>query len=168
MSESIEEGIPDKPSKTQRKRDMQAFREAAEKLVEMSAENLATLDAPDVINAVSQCRRITKGNARKRQIQHIAKLLRKTDFEPIRDLIDKLDSSSETHLRQFHNLERWREGLIAQNSAVFEQIVSEFPDVDRQQLRNLVRLAIAERERDDGSLAHFRKLFKFLRTSTEG
>ena len=45
-----------------------------------------------------------------------------------------------------------------------DEIFTTYPNVDRQQLRQLVRQAITERQReDDDNVTNYRKLFQFLR-----
>ncbi|MCB1644108.1 MAG: DUF615 domain-containing protein [Pseudomonadales bacterium] len=154
----------DRPSKSQKKRDMQSMRDMGARLVEFPDEHLLTIPYPDIISAVQACRKITKGNARKRQIQYIGKLISKLDPEPVRQLIDRFDASSQAHVLHFHKLEQWRERLISEDPDVMSEIITGIPDIDRQHLRQLVRHAIQEREQDTGSPVHFRKLFQYLKS----
>lgn len=155
-----------RPSKSQRKREMQAIREMAERLVQLSGEQLATLPYPDVIDAAGQARRITRGNARKRQIQYLAKLLSRQDPAPVQELLDTLDASSAVHVQKFHQLEDWRERLIDDDPDVMAEILELHPDLDRQQLRQLARAASRECAAGD-QRTEFRKLFQFLRKLSE-
>ncbi len=150
------------PSKSQRKRDMQALKDTAEQLTHLSKEQLSTLPMPDVIEAVAEAKKITKGNARKRQVQLIAKMLSKIDAAPAQQLLDELDASSTVHVQKFHRLEVWREKLLANDDEVMSEILAEFPEMDRQQLRQLVRAAIKEQQAGD-ERASYRKLFQFLK-----
>ena len=63
------------PSKSQRKREMQLLRDLGEKLLSLPVDHLEKISEPAIIVAVQDCKKITKGNARKRQIQFIGKLL---------------------------------------------------------------------------------------------
>ena len=78
------------PSKSQRKRDMQALKDLAQKLVELSAEQLEAIEDPRVRESILAAKKITKGNARKRQLQYAAKLMSKIDATPIQLIIDEL------------------------------------------------------------------------------
>ncbi|MCH7741049.1 MAG: DUF615 domain-containing protein [Proteobacteria bacterium] len=156
-------------SKSQRKREMQELRLLGEKLVQLNDEQLIPLSSAVIIKAVRDCRKITKGNARKRQIQYIAKLLRNIQFDDIRKVIDRYDASSKTHARQFHQLEKWREQLITGDYSAIDEIATTYKAIDRQQLKQLTRKAIHERlkitnEQFDGPPTHYRRLFQYLKS----
>ena len=109
------EDLYDGPSKSQRKRDSKAITNLGSQLLQISDDQLATLPYANIIDAVKQCKKITKGNARKRQIQYIGKLLRHVDIEEIQLLVDRFDASSQSHVLLFHQLETWRDKLIQQD-----------------------------------------------------
>lgn len=152
----------DRPSKSQRKRDMQALKELATRLTTLSSEALGRVEPPELVDAVVAATRIHKGSARKRQIQYIAKLLSRIDTDPIVQIIDEIDASSTAYVRKFHQLEQWREKLIGGDQSSMNEICQLHPDVDRQQLRQLVRQASAEHRQGEQGTA-FRKLFQFLK-----
>ncbi|MDA1299130.1 MAG: DUF615 domain-containing protein [Proteobacteria bacterium] len=152
-----------RPSKSQVKRDLLVHRKTAWQLVELPSSQIPELPDADIRNAVIQARAATKGNARKRLIQHIAKLIRSGKEEVISDFLARFDSASRTHLLRTRTLERWRTGLIEGNQVTFDEIVLAHPTFDRQQLRVLVRQAMAESEPADA----YRKLFRFLRDLDE-
>ncbi len=153
-------------SKTQRKREMQQFKEMAAKLTIMPEEMIARIEDPQIREVVFEARKITKGNAKKRQHQYIAKLLSKTDITPIIALVATLDAGSVAYIEKFRRLERWREQLLDENPETMTAILKNHSHVDRQQLRQLVRNAVDER-RDGAQQIHFRKLFRFLKDMTE-
>ncbi|SVC43303.1 uncharacterized protein METZ01_LOCUS296157 [marine metagenome] len=141
---------------------MGELRKLATRLAELNQEQINQINDAVIKESVEATRKITKGNARKRQIQYTAKLLSKIDTTDIRQLVDTLDASSALYVQKFHSLESWRERLIQSDDAVLNEIFLEHPDCDRQQLRQLTRTAIKERA-SDGKGAHFRKLFQFLK-----
>lgn len=152
------------PSKSQRKRDMQSLRELGEKLLSLPVDHLEQIPEPAIVIAVQDCKKITKGNARKRQLQYIGKLLSKIDLTDVQGTIDRFDASTKTHVTQFHKLEQWRERLISGDNAVLDDIFAKFPTVDRQHLRQLTRKAITEREKAINPPFQFRKLFQYLKS----
>ncbi|MCB1691950.1 MAG: DUF615 domain-containing protein, partial [Pseudomonadales bacterium] len=99
------EDFDDRPSKSQVKREMHAIRDLGERLLDLPADQIEKLGDVELINAINECRRITKGNARKRQIQYIGKLLRKGDVSLAHELLDRFDASSRAHVQHFHKLE---------------------------------------------------------------
>jgi ribosome-associated protein len=168
-TEQDSEQDSEQPSKSQRKRDMQELRALGEKLVQLNDEQLAPLMQPKILMAIQECRKITKGNPRKRQLQYIAKLLNGIDVNDVRTLVDRYDASSKSHLRQFHQLEKWREQLISGNYAALNDIAAHYPDLDRQFLKQLTRKAILEgeileNEQNPHAPIQFRKIFQYLKS----
>lgn len=165
--DEFDEGLG--PSKSQLKRDAQALVELGEKLLKLPEQQLPQIELPEVVEAVLEAKKIRKGNARKRQLQFIGKLLRKSDTTALMQLINRFDASSNEHAAQFHQLEEWRERLISEDNAVINEISAEFPELDRQRLRSLTRNAIQERQQQEGAQnpkppVHFRKLFQYLKS----
>ena len=161
------------PSKSQLKRDAQALVELGEKLLKIPEQQLPQIDLPEVVDAVLEAKKIRKGNARKRQMQFIGKLLRKSDTTALLQLINRFDASSVEHANQFHKLESWRERLITGDNSALDEIIAELPEVDIQHLRSLTRNASRERQQQEAAdnpqpPVHFRKLFQYLKSLTDG
>ncbi len=170
MTEEPEEF--DGPSKSQLKREAHAFTEMGEKLLEIPEAQLPQIELPEVVEAVLAAKKFTKGNARKRQLQFIGKLLRKSDTTALIQLLNRFDASSNEHAMQFHQLESWRERLIAEDESAMEEIIATYPEVDRQHLRSLTRNAIREQQKQAASdkpipPAQFRKLFQYLKSLSD-
>ena len=161
--DDIETEHPKDTSKSQRKRELNELRETAEQLLNLSLEKIQSLAIPEIAEAVLDGRRITKGNARKRHVQYIAKLIRKREAQEINDLIKLFDPQSVR--KRYRKLESWRDRLLTDQGQTFSAIVEEHPSVNRQHLQQLVRKAKAEQEKEEiGS--SYRKLFQFLRGLT--
>ncbi len=163
------EDIPDfdePPSKSQRKRDMDALQDIGAELIALNDQQLASVDMPENLrDAVTEARRLHPHEALRRQLQYIGKLMRDIDPAPIRAKLNSWLSVSAEHTAQLHHIERWRERLLADPQAVSE-FVAEFPGTDTQQLRTLIRNT--EQERDRGKPPkHFRALFQMIRELTE-
>jgi ribosome-associated protein len=92
--------------------------------------------------------------------------MRDQDTDAILTLLDQLDASTRQYNERFHNLERWRDRLIAGDDAVLEKFVVEYPDADRQQLRSLIRQAQHEVAQNKPP-ASSRKIFKYIRELDE-
>ena len=165
MEEDNEHFDEDFKSKSAVKRELEAIRKMGSRLVDLPADQLNSLSDPDLISAVQQAQKISKGSARKRQIQYIAKLLRQGNEEEVAALLERNDSSSREHTLKFHQLERWREQLMAGDLDVIDEIAAAHPQLDRQHLRQLTRLAQREAAAEKGP-SHFRKLFQYLKSLT--
>ncbi|HET9700526.1 MAG TPA: ribosome biogenesis factor YjgA [Burkholderiales bacterium] len=132
------------PSKTQRKRQMEALQDLGERLVALNKERLAQMDLPDSLRAaVEEARRIRSHGALRRQMQYIGKLMRSVDAEPIRARFAAWDGNSREHAAWLHRLERLREGLVADERAA-DEVAREFAGADLQRLRSLARSARKE------------------------
>ena len=137
-----------------------------EQLVGLTAAQLAKLPIPeDLMPHIEYTKRITSHGARKRQLAFLAKQMRRESDEALQAIRDVLDASSEVSRRevaQMHRVEQWRERLLSQGDAALAELIAQFPDADRQQLRTLVRNALAEKARNKPPRA-FRELFQVLR-----
>lgn len=134
------------PSKTQRKKQMHELQELGAELVSLNEEQLASIDLPEpLLDAVSEARRMTKFEARRRQMQYIGKLMRSIDPEPIRERINAYNAVSRTQTARLHLIERWRSRLLEDEHALTE-LMRTHPEADSAQLRLLVRNTLKERE----------------------
>lgn len=150
------------PSKTQRKKQMHALQDLGAALVALNEDQLAAMALPDNLHdAVLEAKGITKFEARRRQLQYIGKLMRTVDPEPIRMRIDVWTATSREHTAQLHLIERWRERLLADESALGE-LLGAYPRADAQRLRTLVHNTQRERDANKPPKS-YRALFQALR-----
>lgn len=157
----------DLPSKSQRKRDMDALQAIGAELTELNTQQLASIDLPESLReAVLEARGMKHNEARRRQVQYIGKLMRQIDDPaPIRSKLDGFLSVSAEQTAQLHHIERWRERLLADPKSVAEFIAA-YPEADSQQLRTLLRNTADERARAKPP-KHFRALFQMIRSLVE-
>jgi len=149
------------PSKSQRKRDMHELQDLGVELVELTEQQLASVELPEnLFDAVMAARRITKHEARRRQMQYIGKLMRGIDPEPIRERISAFKAVSHTQTARLHLLERWRARLLEDDGALTE-LLNEHPHADAARLRLLMRNAARERAAGQPPKS-FRALFQLL------
>ncbi len=152
-------------SKTRKKKDMLELQELGVKLVDLNEQQLETMQLPEsLIAAVQEARRLTKHEARRRQMQYIGRLMRDIDAAPIRDRLEKWLGQGREHTAQLHSLERWREELLAGDPAL-ARFMQEYPGADSQKLRSLIRNA----RREQSALLppkSYRELFRVLREMT--
>jgi ribosome-associated protein len=154
---------PDIVSKSQLKREAHEIFDLGKRLVELPASQLATLALPDDIrDAVDKARRIRQHIARKRQLQYLAKRMRQIDVEPIASALDELAQTGRDDVHRLHRLEQWRDHLLDGGDAALTLLMGHRHDVDAQHLRQLLRQAHRERQKDKPPAAA-RKLFKYLR-----
>src|SRR3972149_6124030 len=154
-------------SKTRRKKDMLALQDVGAQLVELNEQQLESMQLPEaLLEAVQEARRLTKHEARRRQMQYIGRLMRDIDAAPIRDRIEERLGQGREHTAQLHALERWRDELLAADPAL-ARFLQEHPGADSQKLRTLIRNARREQSAASPPKS-YRELFRALReTITE-
>ncbi|MEJ6671157.1 MAG: ribosome biogenesis factor YjgA [Pseudomonadales bacterium] len=151
-------------SKSQQKQNAKDITNLGNQLALLSDEQLSALPYPEIQAALKEYKRITKGNARKRQMLYIGKLLRHVDLAAIEDLIDRYDSRSDAHRLLVHQFETWRLRLLASDPLVISELGERYPSLDRQFLRTLVREAQAEKAATEPTLSKaYRKLFQYIK-----
>ena len=155
-------------SKTQRKKEMLALQELGEKLTTLPANLLAKCQLPaELEQAIEEYKRIPeKRGARKRQLQYIGRVMRDIDPTPIQQVLDEQGQQAELAKRHFHRLETIRDQLIAGDQATLDEMIREYPDLEIQHLRQLIRQAGKEAANNKPPTAA-RKLFAYLRELTE-
>jgi len=159
----------DRPSKSQRKRDMHELQGLGEDLLALPESRWEPLALPEILyDALRQAKKITNFEGRRRQMQYIGKLMRKIDPEPIREAVAAFKLGHAQDSLRLHQSERWRERLLADDGAL-QEFLTTHVDVDIQQLRSLVRAARkdAASAPEKRSGRAFRELFQFIKASEE-
>ena len=130
---------PERPSKSQRKRDMQALQDMGAELVELSPERLARIDMPDALRgAIREAQRLTRHEARRRQLQYIGRLMRDADPAPIREALDAVKGVSAIENARQHRLEKLRERLLED-----EAVLTEIGTINRLHKNNVEQAGFA-------------------------
>lgn len=152
----------DGPSKSRRKADAHDLQTLGAELVELNRNQLAQVELPESLrDAVLAAQRISAHEGRRRQLQFIGKLMRYVDPAPIRAKIDGWKTVSIEETARLHLIERWRDRLI-EDAAAVEALTSDYPQVDLQQLRTLLRNERREREQNKPPKS-YRAIFQLLR-----
>lgn len=154
-------------SKTRRKKQMRALQDVGAALVELSGEQLARIDMPEELReAVLECKRFTKHEAIRRQVQYIGRLMRDFDATPIAEALARMEAPTRRDTALFHAAEKWRRDLLEDDRAV-ERFVQEFPEADAHRLRGLIEDARQER-RGSKPPRSARELFHVLNAIVQG
>ena len=149
-------------SKSEMKRDMEELQKLGEELTELTPNSLAKIPLDeDMLDAIQKAKQF-KNEARRRQLQYIGKMMRQIDIEPIQAGLDKLRNKHSQVTVMMHKLEQRRDRLITQGDSALNDLVAEYPDVDRQRIRQLVRQATKEKEQNKPSKA-YREIFQILK-----
>lgn len=156
----------DRPSKSQLKREMTALQKLGEELVNEPRDRVMRVPMPeDVRDAILECQQIRDHEGRRRQLQYVGKrmrLLEEHELDAIRKTIDSWRGASKADTAALHALERWRDRLLADDKAL-TTLRDQYPSVDMQQLRTMIRNA--RREQAEGKPPKaYREIFQVLRT----
>lgn len=169
----VDADIPDKPSKSQVKRDMLALQELGKQIVELSTDRVKQLPLSEkLLEAVLQAQRTTSREGRRRQIHYVGKLMRDAPAEQIRQQMDTWANGSRQETAHMHAIERDRDRLIADDAALTPWL-NAHPDVDVQAIRSLIRAARSEQKKNEALLPgqepqrkHYRALYQAIKTAS--
>lgn len=150
-------------SKSEIKRDAEALKKFGAKLVALTPAALEKLPLSEKLaDAIELAQRSQRG-ALRRQLQYIGKLLRSIEVEPLKDALDKLENKHNQQQAIFHRLEQIRDKLMeSNNNEVLSSLIAQYPKLDIQHLRNLVRTAQKERETQKPPKC-YREIFQYLK-----
>lgn len=158
-----EDEEPTAKSKSQAKREVAALQDLGVNISKLNAEQRATIPLDtNLRKAIEDAPKIKTNSAKRRHMQYIGKLMRTADVDLIKTAYQNVIESSHRATRQLHVIENWRDTLIADNDAL-ESFIEKHPNIDRQHLRQLVRMARKDKETNKPEGA--RKLFRFVRDS---
>jgi len=159
--DGLEDGAEAEKSKSQIKRELLALDPLTEELMELPDRQLNSLGLSDNLLAALRTARNLKRGALKRQLRYARGLLAEEDHVGVAAAVAAFKQPRREQVDAMHELEDWRERLIAGDQALLDDLFGRYPDVDRQQLLQLVRNAKAERLAGKTPRAA-RALFKLL------
>ena len=133
-----------RPNKSQIKREMAELSDFAKELVQLSPTQLNLLELDETLHKAIILGATTSKGAHKRQLKYIVGLFRKIDLAPIQEKFARMQSKSAHAVREHHITERWRDSLISGNDDVLTELLDEYPEIDRQFIRQLIRNAKKE------------------------
>jgi len=154
-------------SKSQIKREMQELQELGTTLVKLPAKELAKIPLPDPLTeAIELARKITGHGGLRRQMKYIGKLMRDIDTEAIQLTMEKLRQNKQQAASEFHQVEQWRDRLIADGNEALSDFLNQHTEADRQHLRQLMLNAQKEAKLNKPPKSS-RQLFRYLRDLLE-
>ena len=159
--------LPEGPSRSALKRDAKAVELLAQRLAELSDAELGRLPKnPELAKEIELARNTRGHGSRKRQIKHLAGLLRGNDEQ--REAIEIALNGQAVSQRQetlaFHHLEELRDRLCAAATfaAALAEVRAAYPNLDHGKL---TRLAGSVHDHNDKRAA--REIFRNLRKAAE-
>jgi len=102
---------------------------------------------PEILaNAIALYKTLPTREAKRRQLQYIGKVMRGIDAEPIKAAVEALEQDSRQQVALFKRLETMRDRLIELGDDAIGDIVTRYPEADRQKLRQLARQGRQQRD----------------------
>ncbi|MGH8475991.1 MAG: ribosome biogenesis factor YjgA [Methylococcales bacterium] len=162
-----DESEPQALSKTKKKQESTELQHLGLELSRLTLKQLDSLNLhPELREAINEARKIKPGGAFKRQIKFIGSLLRDMDSEAIFLKFSGLQYQSGAASRHHHFIEKWRDRLLAEGDIAVGPLMDQFPAIDCQQLRQLVRNARNEVEQGNPPRMT-RLLYRYLRENIQ-
>jgi ribosome-associated protein len=159
----------ERPSKTALKRQAHEQQQLGEALAALPDARLAAITMPETLrDALREYQRTRSHEGRRRQRQHIGKLMRQVDPAPLQEAVAQAQLGRAHDALTLHRAEHWRAELVADDEASTRWL-ADFPDTDAQQLRSLIRnarkeAALPPEERHGRA---WRELFQFVKPMLE-
>ena len=155
----------ERPSKTALKKQAHEQQTLGEALAALSDARLAATDKPEALrDALHEYQRTRSHEGRRRQRQHIGKLMRQADVAPLQEAVAAAQLGHAHDALALHRAEHWRVELVANDQALTRWLAAH-PATDAQQLHSLIRNARKEAalppEQRHGRA--WRELFQFLK-----
>jgi len=149
-------------SKSERKRQANEVQALGTRLTSLSAKQLSALDLPEnVFEAVELAKQIKAHGGKKRQLQLIGKLMREIDVEPIKHFFFMLDNNQNEKNSLFKQTEIYRDRLLQEGDNAIIELKNEYPALDVQKLRQLVRNGKSTKNEKLAKKAK-REIFKYI------
>lgn len=128
-----------KPSKSARKREYLALQSLGERLIDLNAEQLATITLDDqLLQAVRTAQGMKSHAALRRQKQLIGKLMRQVDPEPIRIALDAFGREGRLEKELFRESEQWRDRIAEKGAAAISEFFA-FTGTENRELKQQSR-----------------------------
>lgn len=167
MPES-EKQLPDEESRTHRKKEMLELQDLGKTLTTLTESQLDKIPISDEMKAIIRTYGTLKTNeSRRRHMQYIGKKMRSVDAEAVRKAVENVQRDNAMQVNKFHDVEAWREQLILEGDEGLQKLLTQYPDIDRQHVRQLIRKAQHDRKVEKKTGGEL-ELFRFLRELLQG
>jgi len=164
-NQNINDGEEPK-SKSQIKREFKALQELGRQLVDLPAKQLLDVPISDTMGELIATAKTLKHGNFNRQIRLIGSHMPEEDVDEIRLALDKLKQPHKQAVKQFHQLEQWRDQLLQNDAELFQELADQYANFDRQYVNQLIRNANKEQEQNK-SPKSARLLFNYLKDLQE-
>ncbi|WP_136807489.1 ribosome biogenesis factor YjgA [Desulfosediminicola flagellatus] len=168
-------------SKSEVKRQFKQTEKVAEELADFTNKDLKKLPCSDELKEEIIATRGLKGGSRKRQIKHLAKVMRQEPLDEIYNYLQERKGSNLKDKKSFHEAERVRDAIISEAIQNQEETMQEhrqwdmdwpafeityavghYPALEEQEIRKIVYSYVKTRNR-----LHYRELFRMIKAAID-
>ncbi|MFZ9034662.1 MAG: ribosome biogenesis factor YjgA [Francisellaceae bacterium] len=155
-------------SKTRVKKEYLEITELGRQLLNLSHDKIKKLPLDErIIQELIKAKSMQR-IALKRQIQYIGKLMRNSDIEAAKGILNELENKHKQDNLKFHRLEILRDTLLnpAQSDTALSELIMAYPELDVQKLRQLIRNHHKEQQQNKPPRC-FKELFQLLKDTIQ-
>ncbi|WKE66042.1 ribosome biogenesis factor YjgA [Gallaecimonas kandeliae] len=151
-------------SKSELKREANEAADLGKELMDLAPAQLDKIPlSDDLREAIDLAHKIrNKHEGFRRQRQYVAKLVRQEDPEPIIEALNKLKNLHNQETLKLHLAEQWRDRFMKEGNDAVQAFIDEFPGVDIQHLRQVLRQALKEKAANKAP-KFYRELFQIVK-----
>ncbi|MFT6528504.1 MAG: ribosome-associated protein [Psychrosphaera sp.] len=154
-------------SKAELKKEVKELQAFAEQLVNLGKSQKKRLSASDELQAafILADKISNKPDALRRHMQFITKQLKDEDLDKLRAEYERIMSPNLASDKVMKKLEKTREKLLKNGDSAINELIDLHPSLERQKLRQLVRQAKKEVEKEQPG-KNYKELFQYIKTET--
>lgn len=131
-----------RPSKSQKKRDVEALQKLGERLLALRETDLGAIPLSDKLReALRLGKSITSHGALRRHKQYIGKLMRSENSEAIAVAVEQLQQPDRDNIARQHSAERWRDRLLEPADNGLTDFLKAHPQANQSALEELISAA---------------------------
>ena len=133
------------------------------KIVSMNPEELHDFNFDDeLLDAIAIARPLKPSRALNRQVRLIVKFFRQWDEEQANKILEEIEEGAKSKAALLQYTELWRKSLIEHGDTALGALLSAFPDIDRQHIRQLCR-TIQKAKTETKKQRAYKELFQTLK-----
>jgi ribosome-associated protein len=173
--------MTDTISRSEQKRRLKRIEDTAAELADLTNNDLKVFPGSDEIKREILSIRDLKGGARKRQIKHLAKIMREDSLDAVYDFLQQRKGSQQKSIQLEHEAEHLRDAIINEAMAdqercrqqqrdwepgwpspVIEAARRQYPGFDEVGARNAAHQYVRSRNR-----TYYRELYRIAKAALE-
>jgi ribosome-associated protein len=162
-----EKEYAERPNKTRLKVLKQQHHKLGKQLTELSMSQFEKIPmSAHLREAILLAKKFQKA-ALKRQLKYISGLMCEENVDEILMVLQQQNLPDQQEVAHFHQIEQWRDQLIAGDRKILNQLIQQFETIDRQYINQLIRNSVREKKFDKPPKSS-RVLFRYLKSLEAG